>query len=358
MFSARFKARSHFPLTAAVLAVLLAACGGGGGSSDSGNQTKADGQGSAGIQGGGTTRTGTSSGTSTTTTPSTAPVQNETIAGNGNTAAVPTSSQENAGDTTEAATTNSVVRTVSAPVMPVSGSGVRGDVLLTMMDQRACVDPGAATGLNGTPLYPSGMPPITADLMLNPETYTVHGKPPTGVYAVLNNLRCDDKYYSYAPMREGTYTLSVSSATHPRFTYLNMKADHPFRETHLRVPLKLTGRQITLGDKVKQGSTELNGREVSFQTDAQVSWGVLSLWQHGQEFAKMMVLPSRQPDEARLCWNIDTAWSKRLQCTVWQVPAGWARGDKLKLLDQYLVEDRSAYPGESGLRYWHARFGG
>ncbi|MBF1259660.1 MAG: hypothetical protein HXM46_12625, partial [Lautropia mirabilis] len=37
---------------------------------------------------------------------------------------------------------------------------------------------------------------------------------------------------------------------------------------------------------------------------------------------------------------------------VWQVPANWKRGQELKEVDQYIVDDRSVYPNESGVRYF------
>ena len=46
---------------------------------------------------------------------------------------------------------------------------------------------------------------------------------------------------------------------------------------------------------------------------------------------------------------------RRLHCTAWSVPQNWKRGDKLNFVDQYVVEDRAPYAGESGLIHYSAK---
>ena len=44
--------------------------------------------------------------------------------------------------------------------------------------------------------------------------------------------------------------------------------------------------------------------------------------------------------------------TKRLQCTVWRIPADWKSGQELQTPEGYIVDNRSAYPNESGMLYW------
>ena len=37
------------------------------------------------------------------------------------------------------------------------------------------------------------------------------------------------------------------------------------------------------------------------------------------------------------------------------MPQNWKRGDKLNFVDQYVVEDRAPYAGESGLIHYSAK---
>ena len=40
----------------------------------------------------------------------------------------------------------------------------------------------------------------------------------------------------------------------------------------------------------------------------------------------------------------------------WSQPEGWKPGDALKLEDQYIIDDRSTYPGESGMIHLHSHY--
>lgn len=69
-------------------------------------------------------------------------------------------------------------------------------------------------------------------------------------------------------------------------------------------------------------------------------------------FIEMLLLRARRPDQARLCFNFHGQNIKRLQCSNWQVPSGWTLGQPLIPRGFSVIDDRTLYPGESGLRYW------
>ena len=79
--------------------------------------------------------------------------------------------------------------------------------------------------------------------------------------------------------------------------------------------------------------------------------GAVHEWKSGTDSVQLLLLPG-QSNQAKVCWNVNTQLVKRLQCMVWQVPANWKRGQELESVDQYIVDDRSVYPNEQGMRYF------
>ena len=71
---------------------------------------------------------------------------------------------------------------------------------------------------------------------------------------------------------------------------------------------------------------------------------------------RVLLVPGQKENEAKLCWNTHNLEVKRLHCMAWSQPEGWKPGDALKLKDQYIVDDRSTYPGESGMIHLHSHY--
>ena len=95
--------------------------------------------------------------------------------------------------------------------------------------------------------------------------------------------------------------------------------------------------------------------DFSFSLNDTVPFGVKNIWKDNENHVQLMVLDAAPAkDSAKLCWNIVSPRVKRLQCTTWKIPTGWQRGKLLEDTDSYIIDDRSSYPGESGLAYFRA----
>ena len=265
-------------------------------------------------------------------------------------------------DTAEASTV-----TQAAPqTAPISAAGVRGDALLTMLDQKGCLNLHHATSYNGTRVttgQPLELPELRADTGLNPSNYQKTTPNSPGLqspFAALNNIICDAQYYQYHAAAPGEYSLSVGSAPHPRHQYLGEKILREFNNQSISASLTVTADSASLADAVSVGAGKPSiggvGAPFSFRLDGVASYGLLKQWgtQVG-DLAKLLLLKGDSDQQAKLCWNIERPDTKRLQCVVWQAPANWQRGQQLQVVDQYLVDDRSVY-GEKGFVYWRGRF--
>ena len=266
-------------------------------------------------------------------------------------------------DTAEASTV-----TQAAPqTAPISAAGVRGDALLTMLDQKGCLNLHRATSYNGTRVttgQPLELPELRADTDLNPNNYQKTTPTSPGLqspFAALNNIVCDAKYYQYHAAAPGEYSLSVGSAPHPRHQSLGEKILRGFNDQSISASLTVTADSASLADVVSVGAGKPSiggvGAPFSFRLDGVASYGLLKQWgsQVGN-LAKLLLLKGDSDQQAKLCWNIEQPRAKRLQCVVWQAPANWQRGQQLQVVDQYLVDDRSVYEGEKGFEYWRGHF--
>ena len=394
------------PLTAAALAILLAACGSGNGNDGTHADTKAlsdttptatakhaskadaaqagdTAQANAATQAGdaaqaaGATQTaGAAQGTNTTQTADAAQAAAAAPASpaNAESAAAPATDASGTISSATAANRTAVADTAEASTVtratpqtaPISAAGVRGDALLTMLDQKGCLTLDRATSYNGTRVTtgkPLELPEPRADTDLNPNNYQKTTPNSPGLlspFAALGNIICNTKYYQYHAAAPGEYSMSVGSGPHPRHQYLGEKILRPFNSQGISVPLTITADSATLGDVVSAGSDRpsIGGIDIpfSFRLDGVASYGLLKQWgtQVG-DLAKLLLLKGDSDQQAKLCWNIEQPRARRLQCVVWQAPANWQRGQQLQVVDQYLVDDRSVY-GEKGFVYWRGRF--
>jgi len=389
------------PLTAAALAILLAACGSGNGNDGTHADTKAlsdttpaataklaskadavqagdTAQTNAATQAGnaaqaaGATQTANTTQTTDATQAAAAapasPANAESAAAPATDASGTISSATAANRTAGADTAEASTVTQAAPqTAPISAAGVRGDALLTMLDQKGCLNLHHATSYNGTRVTtgkPLELPELRADTGLNPSNYQKTTPNSPGLlspFAALGNIICNTKYYQYHAAAPGEYSMSVGSGPHPRHQYLGEKILRPFNSQGISVPLTITADSATLGDVVSAGSDRpsIGGIDIpfSFRLDGVASYGLLKRWgSHAGYQTKLLLLQGDSEQQAKLCWNIELPEARRLQCVVWQAPANWKRGQQLQVVDQYLVDDRSVYEGEKGFEYWRGHF--
>ena len=384
----------RLPLTAAALAILLAACGSGNSNDGTHADTKAlsdttpaatakhatkadaaqagdTAQANAAAQAGDAAQaadaTQTTGAAQAAAAAPTSPANAESAAAPATDASGTISSATAANRPAIADTAEASTVTQAAPqTAPISAAGVRGDALLTMLDQKGCLTLHQATSYNGTRVttgQPLELPEPRADTDLNPNNYQKTTPNSPGLlspFAALGNIICDTQYYQYHAAAPGEYSLSVGSGPHPRHQYLGEKILRPFNSQGISVPLTVTADSASLADVVSVGAGKPSiggvGAPFSFRLDGVASYGLLKQWgsQVGN-LAKLLLLKGDSDQQAKLCWNIEQPRAKRLQCVVWQAPANWKRGQQLQVVDQYLVDDRSVY-GEKGFAYWRGRF--
>ena len=261
--------------------------------------------------------------------------------------------------------------------------GVRGDVLLTMLDQKSCSPVGTLSASHDGPsLRRDGdFPPpwishnISAEnYLVNPEHRSIYENTP------VPGALCPP-VIMYTPVPAGVYTYNVQSSIFGRFTSPDSRP-RGFSPMGINVPVAVSQDAVIIGNRIEATAdafwgktfrdanpdgqpkdTEYNlGQSPSSKTiglDSFVPIGVLTTWKdesNGSDSytmtTHMMLLPGSHARQAKLCFDTYMKYVKRLHCTVWTVPENWKRGLELKDDGQYIVDDRSTYPGESGLLYW------
>lgn len=384
------------PVTAAALAILLAACGSGNSNDGSNADTKAlsdttpaatakHASKADAAQAGDTAQANTAAqagdaaqaaNTAQTADAAQAATAAPASSANAESAAAPATDASGTISSATAANRTAVADTAEASTVtqaapqtaPISAAGVRGDALLTMLDQKGCLTLDQATSYNGTRVttgQPLELPEPRADTDLNPNNYQKTTPNSPGLlspFAALGNIICDTQYYQYHAAAPGEYSLSVGSGPHPRHQYLGEKILREFNNQSISASLTVTADSASLGDVVTSpthdGKSQISGvgAPFSFRLDGVASYGLLKQWgsQVGN-LAKLLLLKGDSDQQAKLCWNIEQPRARRLQCVVWQAPANWQRGQQLQVVDQYLIDDRSVY-GEKGFVYWRGRF--
>ena len=382
------------PVTAAALAILLAACGSGNSNDGSNADTKAlsdttpaatakHASKADAAQAGDTAQANTAAqagdaaqaaNTAQTADAAQAATAAPASSANAESAAAPATDASGTISSATAANRTAVADTAEASTVtqaapqaaPISAAGVRGDALLTMLDQKGCLTLHQATSYNGTRVTtgkPLELPEPRADTDLNPNNYQKTTPNSPGLlspFAALGNIICDTQYYQYHAAAPGEYSLSVGSGPHPRHQYLGEKILREFNNQSISASLTVTADSASLADAVSVGAGKPSiggvGAPFSFRLDGVASYGLLKQWgsQVGN-LAKLLLLKGDSDQQAKLCWNIEQPRARRLQCVVWQAPANWQRGQQLQVVDQYLIDDRSVY-GEKGFVYWRGRF--
>ena len=313
------------PLTAAALAVLLAACGSGSGTGDSG------GTGGAGVA---------------PKDAGAAPAQN-----------TPASAENAPAAGQQAAEAEGAL---------IDENGIRGDVLLSMLDHRTChhKDLEPASSYNGPLLddaQRADIPDAAAGVALDgaPNYKLKPGQqPPVGMPG--HDVPCTSSLYEYTGFNDGTATVS-------QFSNLSLGLREPvdpskreIRGAYTRTQITVSGTSVTLGAEQQLAGSDGNAEKQTlvsasahtFQTNERIPFGLVTEWRQGAAFNELMVLPGDNDRQAKLCWNTHTSFMRRLHCQVWALPDGWQRGKPMDLDDQYLVDDRSMYEGETGHLYW------
>ena len=383
--------------TATALSVVLAACGGGGGS----ERDKA-------VSASPVAPTPTQNIVATApTTPSvTTPQSNPVPTGQVNTPAVGQPNSEQPAPTVPQNQTTNLPPTTLAPTQPVaqadtkpaptpiptstpapktvpsiSNTGVRGDVLLAMIEQNYCQTRAYASQSFDKPYLekqkPLGIAKVRISAKFSSNNY-VDDPNSLGVRAPIFDIYslCNRRYYHATP--PGTYVYKVTSKSdYSRFANPSMYGEpwltRGFNTMEINYTINIREESFEIGPSVRgYGEVDLGyqatdrdtpppegsansiyagGEKISIMRDQEVPFGPLR--DDGHELQTILVKGNKE-DEAKLCFNVNTINIKRLQCVVWHIPSNWKWGQELTDPESYVVDDRSVYPNESGLMYWRS----
>lgn len=250
---------------------------------------------------------------------------------------------------------------------PVDANGVRGDVLLSMLDHRTCqhqtLKPAAARfGPALSPARRAGLPDVRAQVGLeSPSNYQpLAANAGQATAAAGNDPLCNTAQYRHAPFDEGQATLRVKTGP------ASSNATRPVQAITLNTPISASAGTITLGtaQQIENPGTNISAAKVllsasaySFQTSTRIPYGRVVEWKDGNDFTALQLqpVPSTNPQQVNLCWDSQTAFARQLHCQQWEIPAGWKRGDPITLKGQRFAQDLPAHEGETaGTVYWRS----
>jgi len=272
----------------------------------------------------------------------------------------------------------------------ISGKGVRGDVLLAMIEQHAC-------GARMTRSTTYEGPEVGAESIDTPNVFFKSVLEGAGNYTDDPNdwvpadgfvqRECRRRFYK--PVKEGTYNYVLETAS----SYARIKERPIYGEpwlkrgfNGLKVSYTVTVREksFSIGPSMQAEATEDIGytattneapedggrytpyfnelKELVVDRDSLVSFGTLREWGPRYESAysdnahrdqaRIMLIKSGRNNQARLCTNVEITYVKRLICSTWEISKDWKWGEELKYVGSYIVDDRSTYPREVGIMYW------
>ena len=402
------KTPAHLSCSVAALALLLTACGGGGGNDNNDKAVSASPV--APVNPVVPANSGSASAPLVTTshevvtTPSSAPPARPIVATpdsarptesvddrtNGSITTLPSNTVSNT--PTQAAnaalTTSPVTPTAEAPlpqpaaVTPqavplISAQGVRGDVLLTMMDQRPCFHYlHETTSHDGLTVPEETIPALSIYSELTPTNYPAAPVMPYPGYVPsgYKDVTCSSAFYPYQPVAAGsTYEYESTTKLSYNRSCRSESCPRGFHYLSLSIPFIVGQDSVRLGRVMKtdmeEGNIDPSGydptkvwhdkaqpvanTDFGFKLGGMVPFGIKHVWEGEDQRVQLMVLDAvPAQDTAKLCWNIVSRRVKRLQCIVWKIPADWKRGQLLNDIDSYIVDDRSSYPNETGLAYF------
>ena len=370
------KNRFRVPMTAAALALLLTACGGGGGGGTEGKAVSASPQ--------APTHLDVTDGASSTTHPGSSSNPTSTPVASPSSPATPTvTPDDDRAGRNQGTSTDGNQPAVPSAVAALSSQGVRGEVLLSMLDQRPCDNFGVlsfAPDGNPVPEAQDDTPETVFGTTLsqpgNHETGSNYVRRPgvDGNPSHAPNAICSDDQM-YAPARPGT-TYVIHQDSNPVYRFTPATVKRGFHYFGARLSLRVSNDSFSIGNVVHLAEKQDPGRayaeahpeaqepdvqryewtadsDLTIRNGALVPFGVLKEWKEGNLSYQILLVRGDQPGQAKLCWNTHLQHVKRLHCTVWNVPSNFRQGTMMKV-QQYVADDRSTYEGEKGTSYWRA----
>lgn len=395
--------------------LVLAACGGGGDgggggnavssspNAPSGNTQVADAggtQGTVGTPGATTTRPSEAAQTKPDVTPAGNAAENKPAGAQTRPETKPESKPEkpesttpaHGSDVTESQKKPSENVGADNPLPPTMNSGklpplvngkLSGNALMTMLESRTPVDSSwmpqrAATHF--MPEYsmspvasrtaeleerPARFPAIVARSSISPENYDMSNVS----YAVLGHggtYRPAKGDFELDVRTYVTYTKGVSTGATERFVNMTMSLKGNATET-----------DFTLGGEVSvetetgfpgQGENNQDSHRYKFamvseqpKTYSRAAWfpanEPIQIWRSCCGTVKLFWRPGPGARDVDLCWDVDSWYVKRLQCSTWTLQEDWVHGVRFTGGGVYMEDDRSVFSHSEQLengewRYW------
>ena len=272
----------------------------------------------------------------------------------------------------------------------ISSKGVRGDVLLAMIEQHAC-------GARMTRSTTYEGPEVGAESIDTPNVFFKSVLEGAGNYTDDPNdwepadgfvqRECRRRFYK--PVKEGTYnyvleTVSGYARIKDRPIYGEPWLKRGFNGLKVSYTITVRNKSFSIGPSMQAEAAEDIGytattneapegggrytpyfnelKELVIDRDSLVSFGTLREWRPRYESAysdnahldqaRIMLIKSGRNNQARLCTNVEITYVKRLICSTWEISKDWKWGEELKYVGSYIVDDRSTYPHEVGVMYW------
>lgn len=387
-------------MTIAAMSILLAACGGGSDGDSSAVSASPDASTSSSAALNTSTATSPVSGTDANSTAA-APnntgtdTTNGTNAGAANTGANTTTGSNTAGNSTsdsDGTASGSLTDASATATAAISDQGVRGDVVLALMEQNGCIPHyinRTETLLGATIQMEQAETPFVAHnaslwradkVYFTPYTYDYSawnhgGNAPTLMPDYISNCtHASTRSYSN-PTPPGHYNFEIYSSQSWVFrSYFPTHFTRGFNRANASFAVNVTADQIEIGSTVRLElaedllyiairtssapsgrtfSSELSGEAHSIRRDALVPFDTAFQWQDDAgNSVRLKLVKGDTADQARLCTEFNTSLAKRQHCKTWHVPDGWQWGQELTKPNVYIIDDRSVYPNESGYLYW------
>ena len=215
------------------------------------------------------------------------------------------------------------------PVPLVSAQGVRGDVLLTMMDQRPCFHYlHETTSHDGLTVAEETIPALSIYSELTPTNYPAAPVMPYPGYVPsgYKDVTCSSAFYPYQPVAAGsTYEYESTTKLSYNKSCRSESCPRGFHYLSLSIPFIVGKDSVRLGRLMKtdmeEGNIDPSGydhtkvwhdkarpvanTDFSFKLGEMVPFGIKHAWEGEDQRVQLMVLDAAPAkDTAKLCWNI------------------------------------------------------
>ncbi|MDO4231941.1 MAG: hypothetical protein Q4D19_07410 [Lautropia sp.] len=293
-----------------------------------------------------------------------------------------------------AGTTAPDTPTPGTPVALISDKGIRGDVLLALLDEKECRSADApfamlgAADANGNHLQGAPTPFVFAGATLSHNAYFYdeeYWKRPGVTIPVDGTLaNCAATRYQN-PVQPGDYQMEMGSRARYQVFRSVLWGDpgitKGFNASVASFPVKVQADRVEIASTVVMKQEEDIGytmqrrarpepgtyrtaenslsaaQAYSFARQGLVPFGRLQEWKDAVgNTVQLLLNKGSAADEFAFCLNTSSAMAKRLDCKTWKVPANWTWGQEPEAVGYSVQDDRSVYAtGESGFLYWQVR---